>query len=350
LLAATIEAGQTVKSFNQESVRQEILQYVKDRFSIPANVTLTVTPFLSSAIPGFYQTTVLVNGGKSKQLAFVSADGKLLIFGNIYHLPSDPPSVAERRTVIVNFVRQQFKVPANLTLGLMPFRDSQFPQYYRTTVVVNGGQQQQVAYVSKDGQYLVFGNIFQLGSNPQLTVEREINLHDQAGVGPANAPVTIVEFSDLECPMCARMHQFMVSQLIPKYGNKIHIVFKEFPLVQIHQWALTGAIADQCVYEMNPADVLRFRTLVFQDQSLLNATNARALLLDFGQRLGLDRLRLAACIDSKATLPRVEASMREGQRLGVNSTPTLFINGQMMVGLPPADQVFAVINHDLAAR
>ncbi len=350
LLVGTMMAAQTLAPAQQEAVRQSILRYVKERFSIPPNVTLTLTPFRNVGFQGFYQTTILVNGGKSKQIAYVSADGKLLIFGNIYALPSDPPTLAARRAVLIQFVRQQFKIPANLTVGLRGFRDSPFPQFYQTTVLVNGGQQQQIAYVSKAGRYLVFGNIFQLGSNPRLAVEREINLHNQPSVGPANAPVTIVEYSDLECPMCARMHQFMVSQLIPKYGNKIRIVFKEFPLVQIHQWALTGAIADQCVYQINPADVLGFRTLVFQDQSLLNATNARALLLDFGERLGVDRTRLAACIDSKATLPRVEADMREGQRLGINSTPTLFINGQMMVGLPPANEFFAIINQDLADK
>jgi protein-disulfide isomerase len=254
------------------------------------------------------------------------------------------------RNEILHYVRERFSIPANVTLSLAPFRNSEFPGFYQTTVLVNGGKQQQVAYVSKDGKYLVFGNIYQLGSDPRAQVEREIDLHDQASVGPPNAPVTIVEYSDLECPMCARMHEFMAKQLLPKYGNKIRIIFKEFPLVQIHQWALTGAIADQCVYQINPSDVLPFRTLTFENQGLINATNARALLLDFAQRVGVDRLKLATCIDSKATLPRVEASMREGQRLGVNSTPTLFVNGQMVVGLPPAEQFYAIVDHALAAR
>ncbi len=254
------------------------------------------------------------------------------------------------RDEVLRYVRQRFSIPANVTLSLAPFRDAEgLPEFYQTTVLVNGGKSQQVAYVSKDGKYLIFGNIYQLGSDPRLAVERQIDLRDQAGVGPANAPVTIVEYSDLECPMCARMHEFLAKQLIPKYGNKIRVVFKEFPLVQIHQWALSGAIADQCVFEINPSAVLPFRTLVFENQGLVNATNARSLLLDFAQRVGVERLKLATCMDSKATLPRVEASMREGQRLGVNSTPTLFVNGQMVVGLPPPAQFDAIVDHALAA-
>ncbi len=136
--------------------------------------------------------------------------------------------------------------------------------------------------------------------------------------------------------------------MIPKYGNKIRIVFKEYPLVTIHDWALTAAIANECAYQLNPADYVRYRSTIFESQGMINAANVRTLLLDFGQRAGLDRLKLATCLDSKESLPRVEADMHEGQKLGIMSTPTLFIDGTPVVGLSP-DRIYQMIDKALQA-
>lgn len=92
---------------------------------------------------------------------------------------------------------------------------------------------------------------------------------------------------------------------------------------------------------------MAYRSLVFRNQATFNATNARSLLIDYGEQAGIDRLQLAACIDSKASLPRIQQSLREGQAVGVQSTPTTFINGRMVVGLPSPDAVFKVINEAL---
>jgi protein-disulfide isomerase len=265
------------------------------------------------------------------------------------HDPTTKQTATEQK--IIKYVRERFGVPAATKLTVSPFEDSEFGDFYKTTIHVDNGKQKsaQQIYVTKDGHYLVIGNIYTLGADPRREVERTISLQDQASVGPANAPVTIVEFADLECPTCARMHQFLENNVIPKYRNKVRIVFKEFPLVQIHDWALTAAIADQCSYQLDPAAYVRYRTAIFQNQGLINAVNVRTLLLDFGERAGLNRLKLATCIDSKASLPRVEASVREGQELGVSSTPTLFINGTPVIGLPQPDQFYKIIDNALRA-
>jgi len=247
---------------------------------------------------------------------------------------------------IISYVRERFGVPDNTKLTIGPFKNSEFGDFYEATIYIDSGQQKsnQQVYITKDQHYMVIGNIYTLGADPRREVEQSISLEDQPSVGPPNAPVTIVEYADLECPTCAKMHAFLESDVIPKYGNKIRVVFKEFPLVTIHDWALTAAIADQCAYQLNPATYLPYRTTIFQNQSLINAANVRTLLLDFGERSGINRLRLASCIDSKASMPRVEASAREGQNLGVSSTPTLFINGKPVVGLPEPSQFYKLID------
>ncbi|HVA01234.1 MAG TPA: thioredoxin domain-containing protein [Terriglobia bacterium] len=252
---------------------------------------------------------------------------------------------------ILQYVRERFGIPDGTKLTISPFQDSEFHDFYQTTIYVDNGKQktEQRAFVTKDGHYMVIGNIYTLGTDPRKQVEHSISLKEQPTVGPADAPVTIVEYADLECPMCARMHEFLENSVIPKYGNKVRIVFKEFPLVSIHDWALTGAIATQCAYELDPSAYFHYRSMIFKNQTLINGANVRTLLLDFGQRAGIDRLRLATCIDSKESLPRVEADAHEGQQLGIGSTPTLFVNGRPVVGMPTPEQFYKIIDQALRA-
>ena len=100
-------------------------------------------------------------------------------------------------------------------------------------------------------------------------------------MGPASAPVTLVEYSDLECPVCARMQEELEKEIIPKYGDKLRVVFKEYPLVAIHDWAMTAAVAAQCVYELEPSKYFDFRSTVYKNQATVNADNARDMLLHY---------------------------------------------------------------------
>ncbi len=264
------------------------------------------------------------------------------------------PSAAKQAATeqkIIHYVRERFGIPAGTQLTVSPFHESLYHDFYQTTIYVNNGKRksQQQAFVTKDGHYMVIGNIYALNSDPRKDVERSISLKNQPSVGPATAPVTIVEYADLECPECAHMQKFLEQEVIPKYGKQVRIVFKEYPLVAIHDWALTAAIANECAYVQKPSAFFRYRSMIFGNQSTINGANVRTLLLDFGQRSGLNRLSLATCLDSKKTLPRVEADMREGQRLGIASTPTLFINGRPLVGMPTPAHFYEVLNEALAA-
>ena len=339
------------------ATNQKIIQYVRERFGIPDKVKLTVAPFQNSEYTDFYKTEISVDDGKQKktQPALITKDGHYMVLGDVLVASAtEQRNLAAHRSAtdkkIVDYVRTKFKVPTDVKLTVGPFHDSKFDDFYETTIYGQKGEKKSAtpAFLTKDGRYTVIGSVFNLGTDPRKEVEQTINLRDQPTVGPVNAPVTIVEFADLECPTCAEMQKFIETQLIPKYGNKIRIVFKEFPLVTIHDWALQAAIANECAYQISPADYFRYRTIIFESQGMINAANVRQLLLDFGQRAGLNQLKLSVCMDSKASLPRVEADMQEGHKLGVMSTPTLFINGTPVVGLSP-DRIYGMIDQDLAA-
>jgi protein-disulfide isomerase len=185
--------------------------------------------------------------------------------------------------------------------------------------------------------------------DPRQHALRTINTANQPSLGSAAAAITIVEYSDLQCPMCSRMHDFLENDVLKKYAGKVQVVFKEFPIPSIHDWTLTASVANQCVYQISPPMYVPYRSLIYKNQASINATNVRDLMISYGEQLGVDRLRLAACIDSKASLARVEANFREGQSVGVQSVPTTFVNGKMIIGMPTIDVFYKTLDEALRA-
>jgi protein-disulfide isomerase len=327
------------------ATRARILTYIRERFGVPTALKLTINSIQPSAYPPYLESSVTVDDGKEKrnQIIFLSTDYRLLIVGQIFNLGTDPRADIERD------VRQLFKLPEGTTVAVGSSRRSSFPGLLTITITVAKGQQKQSQdyYVTADNRRLILGNVFNLATDPREEARRIISTRNQPSLGSANAPVTVVEYADLECPMCARVHEFLEKELLPRYGNKVRVIFKEFPLVAIHEWSLTAAIANQCVFEMKPEAYAPYRSLIFQNQGLFTAANVRDLLLTFGEQVGVDRVRLAACLDAKASLPRVEQGAEEGKRLNILSTPTSFINGRIMIGLPSADAYFQVVDEAL---
>ena len=261
-------------------------------------------------------------------------------------LIAQAPNQPATRDKIIRYVRERFNIPDSVKITMTDLRESVYPDFLETTITVDDGKDKrsQPFFVSKNMRYLVEGSIFNLGGDSREEIMRLISLQDQPTQGPANAPVTLVEYSDLQCPVCARLQEELETDIVPKYGNKLRVVFKEFPLVTIHDWALTGAIAAQCAYQIDPSKYVAFRSAVFKNQESLTAEHARDMLLHFGAEAGIDNLKLAACIDSRDSLSRVEANMHEGEALGITQTPTSFINGRILVGAPPATDFYKLID------
>lgn len=327
------------------AMRAQILRYVRAKFGVPDSVKLTVDPLRPFTYPGFLQTIITADDGKQKHTnsVFLTKDRRYLILGSLFMAGADPENE------IVQHVRELFKIPTASSVTAGPFRDSEFPNLLATAVTVDYGKEKEVHdfYMTKDKRCLVVGAIFNLSVDPKRETLRTVTTANQPSQGPASAPVTIVEFSDLQCPMCARVHEFLQKELLPKYAGKVRVVYKEFPLTTIHDWSLTGSIANQCAYQINPATYAPYRSLIFKNQMSFNATTMRDLLLDYGEQVGLDRFRLGACIDSKASLPRVEENVREGNLMGVTRTPTFFVNGKMVIGMESPEAFYRVVDEAL---
>jgi protein-disulfide isomerase len=349
--AATLMVAQSIRKVstsagNEPAVREKIVRFVRARFGVPDNVTITADPLKPAIHPSFLQTTLVTDAGKEKHdnSVLVTKDYHLLIIGNLYKVTGDPQGE------MVQHLREQFKIPASTGVTAAPFKPSAYPGLLATKVTVGDGPQQQSQdfFMTKDNRCLIVGTVFNMTVDPRQVALRTINTANGPTTGPITAPVTIVEYADLQCPSCANMHEFLENDVIHRYGDKVRIVYKEFPLPSIHDWTLTATIANQCVYQIDPPAYVRFRSMVFKNQISLNPANVRDTVISYGEQVGVDRLRLAACIDSKTPLPRIEESFKEGQAVGVQSTPTSFINGRMIVGLPSADAYFKAIDKALS--
>ena len=350
-MAGVLIAGRVAKSQanapGDTALEDKVTSFIRERFSIPDTVKVTAAPFQSTNFPGFLSSVITTtdDGKEPKNTpVFVTDDRHYLILGLLYALGADPKSEIARD------VREQIKSPETVTVTVGPFHNSGYSDFLATTVTVENAQKKQNYdfHVTKDNRTLVIGNLLNL----QLDIRRELQtivITNRPTQGPAHAPVTIVEYADLQCPSCGRLHEFLEKELIPKYGDKVRVIFKEFPLVQIHDWSLTAAIANECVYQIKPEAFAPYRSLVFQNQSGTNAANVHDALLGYADQVGVDRVRLAGCLDSKASLPRIDEGTREGKQLEIQSTPTSFINGRMLVGFPNAEAYYKIVDEALKA-
>ncbi len=340
--AGRAESGTAVSAATSDKV----LRYIRERFGLAETVKMTINSWQPFSDPAFYESAVNVDYGKEKksQPVYLTRNQDYLVVGKLV-----PMTSASKEEISKN-IRQLFKVPENIAITVGPLRNSAYPTLYATTVSLNqaGKKQTQDFYVTADHRCLVIGNIFKLTVDPRLEALRTITLRNQPFQGAAGAPVTIVEFADLECPMCARLHEFLEKKLVPRYAGKVRVVFKEFPLVQIHDWSTTAAIANECVYRIKPEAYVPYRSLIFESQAAINATNVRDMLLAYGDQLGVDHMQLAGCLDAKSTLPQIDQDLNEGKQLNILSTPTSFVNGRIIVGMPSEDVFYKTVDEALA--
>jgi protein-disulfide isomerase len=162
-------------------------------------------------------------------------------------------------------------------------------------------------------------------------------------LGNSNAAVTLVEFSDFQCPFCQRAAPTL-KQLHEKYGDKIRIVWKDFPLTQIHPQAFKAAEAGHCAADQGK--FWEYHDKLFASQQALQPDS----LKEYATGLGLDAEKFNSCLEASNHAERVRESVSAGARLGVNSTPTMYINGRKMEGAQPFDALAAVIDEELARK
>ncbi|HVB39387.1 MAG TPA: thioredoxin domain-containing protein [Terriglobales bacterium] len=217
----------------------------------------------------------------------------------------------------------------------------------RAKVVLTKGQQHEdaVYLITADGKEIIEGQASPLSADPWAATRAEIDLHGAPAMGPAGAPVTLVEYSDLECPYC-KQESGLLAQLMQADPGKVRLVFKFYPLTAIHPWSMLAAMAGACVAEQGDTPFWVFEKAVFDAQDQITAANATQRLAGIASESGIDTSKYQACLTAPQTRRTIDASIANGNKVGVTSTPTLFIDGRMIPGVVQEAELKQLVDHE----
>jgi protein-disulfide isomerase len=254
-------------------------------------------------------------------------------------------------------VRSYYKIPPEVKLAVgAPSPSSDFPNYESVIVTVDNGEKKQdlTFLVSKDRSSMMRLTKFDLSKDPLAETMSKINVSGRPTRGANASKVVVVNFDDLECPFCSRMHQTLFPEILKEYGDRITFIYKDYPLVDIHPWATHAAVDANCLAAQNGDAYWDFADYIHANQHEVSnekTPGARLEALDKltllqGQKHNLDVVKLQSCIKAQDE-SAVKASMKEAEGIGVEATPTLFINGEKIDGAVPISQLRAALDRAL---
>lgn len=266
-------------------------------------------------------------------------------------------------------IRQRAQLPFNYDVQVGNRKPSAVNGYDEITVSIGeyGKPLKPMAFlISKDNQTLAQMNTFDLAKDPSDIVSDEGR---PARGGSESAPVKIVVYDDLECPFCARMHTQMFPALTARYGNNVRVVYKDFPLTQIHPWGLHAAVNADCLATENATAYWNYVDSMHSRLDEIGRDTAAPAApgkekektlpvalkqldraaLDEGAKQHVDMKRLNACIERQDETA-VKTSMKEGDALSISGVPALFINGEQITGAVPIEYVYKAVDEALLAK
>jgi protein-disulfide isomerase len=190
---------------------------------------------------------------------------------------------------------------------------------------------------------------YQAGADPaataptsQKTTRYNVDDGGNPSLGPATAPITIIEFSDYQCPYCSQWYNQVYQRLMQTYPDKIRFVYRDFPLNNIHSEAEAAAEAADCAGEQG-------RYYDYHDKLFSGEVDlSSAAYTQYAQELGLNQVKFKDCMSSQRFKNEVTTDYQSATKLGVRSTPTFFINGIILIGAQPFESFQTVIDKELS--
>jgi protein-disulfide isomerase len=272
-----------------------------------------------------------------------------------------PPALSHRVEVML---RQKANLPPGSVVNVGPATTSEFPSYSTVAVTITseGRTSHPIPFLlSNDGKTLAQLSKYDISPDPRNMLSADGR---PSRGGPPTAPVIIVGFDDLECPYCARLHQTIFPAITDRYGDKVRIVYKDFPLTEIHPWAMHAAVDVNCLaaqsqtgywnlvdhIHAHASDIGADASDPKKDKTLPVATaQLDRLTVEQGKLQKADEPKLEACI-AKQDTTAVDASLAIATSLNLGSAPTLFINGNKIDGAVPIEFIFSIIDEALRAE
>ena len=261
-----------------------------------------------------------------------------------------PQKTALDKPTLEAYVRHLMVYGPQIQISIGDPKPSPLPGFVEFTVHASAGQAKQdlTFYVSKDGQKIVQGNVYDVKNNPFKTDLDKLKTEMQPATGKSGAPVVLVEFTDFQCPYCKAEAQVLRQNLASAYPNQVRLYFVDHPLEQLHPWAKAAAMAGRCIFKQNSEAFWQYHDWMFEHQGDITAENLNQKIMEFAKgKDNIDTLQLSRCMESKATGPEVAKEQAMGDALSVESTPTLFINGRRRVGSQDWPTLRAIIDYEI---
>ena len=243
------------------------------------------------------------------------------------------------------FMKHQFGYDPKVTWKIVEIKPTDMPGVSKVTLSIGdqgGGTELLVMPGNKNaivGQY----DLIPFGADPFADDAHKLQSSTTGPTkGDANAKLTIVEFSDLQCPFC-KQSQPVIDKLLQEVPNA-RLIYQNFPLETIHKWAMTGARFADCVAQQGTDPFWKFLQGVYDAQADINEANAKQRLTEIATASGAKGDVAATCAASPQSAARVAKSQALGKAMGINSTPTVFLNGRKILNVRdlPFEQLKAI--------
>jgi protein-disulfide isomerase len=260
-----------------------------------------------------------------------------------------PQKTALDKPTLEAYIRHLMVFGSQINVAIDDPKPSPMPGFLQVTVHASAGQAKQdlIFYVSKDGQKIVQGNVYDVKDNPFKEELDKLKTELQPSLGKSGAPVVLVEFSDFQCSYCKQEAQVLRQNLASAYPEQVRLYFVDHPLEQLHPWATAAAMAGRCIFKQNSKAFWDYHDWIFEHQAEITVENLTAKIMEFAKGKEIDTLQLSRCIESKATQAEVVKEVALGDALHVDSTPTLFINGRRRVGSQDWPTLRSIIDYEI---
>lgn len=300
---ASQDAKKTKKDAPDQDTEERLISFFKSKFGtrLPADTEVKLGDFQDSSIKGMDKGGFIISvpGRGEQPIPFlIEEDRKYMILG-----------VTE-------------------TTNLDEFEDSEIAGLKKGTITF--GRQPLPILISDDGSQLIVGEIIDSTVDPLQEVISKITLEDVPLKGSKDAKVTVVEYSDFQCPFCKQASD-MLPSLMEEFDGKIKVIFKQFPLPN-HNWARPASIASLCAYEQDNDKFWEYHDLLFANQKEITLENSNEKFKEFAKESGLNEDEFDKCLTSETVASRVDSEMNEARQIGVSSTPTFIIDGLVVPG------------------
>jgi len=260
-----------------------------------------------------------------------------------------PAAQAIDKPKLEAWLRHLFVWPPPIEITIGDPQPGPMAGFYEVQIKGSQGNasQEETFYVSADGKKIIRGTVFDLGQNPFKPELDKLNTQYRPSIGTPGAPVVLVEFSDFECPYCREQAKMLRENLLAAYPKQVRLYYVDFPLESLHPWAKSAAMMGRCIFHQNASTFWDYHDWIFQNQDQMTPENLKDKVVEFAKGKGIDASQLSTCIDSRATEEEVDKTRAEGKALGIDSTPTMFVNGRRMVGTLQWPDLKRVIDYEI---